>query len=67
MTNANKRIKDVYVGIDVFGRNCYGGGGFNCDLAFEQIIKFKLNVALFAPGWIHETQNEEMFLHNNQK
>jgi hypothetical protein len=25
----------VYVGVDVFGRNCYGGGGFNsCQVKF---------------------------------
>ena len=23
-----KRIHDVFVGVDVFGRGCYGGGGF---------------------------------------
>ena len=26
---AGDRSLDVYVGIDVFGRGCYGGGGFN--------------------------------------
>jgi len=26
---AGARCHDVYVGVDVFGRNCYGGGGFN--------------------------------------
>lgn len=26
---AGDRRLDVYVGIDVFGRGCYGGGGFN--------------------------------------
>lgn len=25
------RISDVYVGVDVFGRSCFGGGGYNCD------------------------------------
>jgi len=23
------RVHDVYVGVDVFGRGCYGNGGFN--------------------------------------
>ncbi len=27
--NAGKRYRDVFVGIDVFGRGCFGGGGFN--------------------------------------
>lgn len=28
---ATRRL-DVYMGIDVFGRNTFGGGGFNCDV-----------------------------------
>ncbi|CAF3433647.1 unnamed protein product [Rotaria sp. Silwood1] len=27
--NAGERCRDVFVGIDVFGRGCFGGGGFN--------------------------------------
>ena len=23
------RLTDVYVGVDVFGRRCFGGGGYN--------------------------------------
>lgn len=26
---ASDRRGEVYVGIDVFGRGCYGGGGYN--------------------------------------
>lgn len=25
------RRPDVYVGVDAFGRGCYGGGGYNCN------------------------------------
>lgn len=32
-----RRIHDVYVGVDVFGRGCFGGGGFNCSQAFDAI------------------------------
>ena len=32
-----ERKFDIYVGIDVFGRGCYGGGGFNCNKALEFI------------------------------
>jgi mannosyl-glycoprotein endo-beta-N-acetylglucosaminidase len=33
--NAGGRRLNVYVGVDVFGRNCYGGGGFNsCQVKF---------------------------------
>lgn len=27
--NAGRRVKDVFVGIDVFGRGCFGDGKFN--------------------------------------
>ena len=27
----NSRRPDVYVGVDVFGRGCYGGGGYSCN------------------------------------
>lgn len=29
MANRSKRVFDVYVGLDVWGRGCPGGGGFN--------------------------------------
>ena len=30
---AGTRHPDVYMGIDVFGRSTFGGGGFSCDVA----------------------------------
>lgn len=30
---AGARKHDVYMGVDVFGRNTYGGGGMTCDVA----------------------------------
>lgn len=36
--NAMERILDVFVGVDVFGRNFYGGGGFQCDLVIFFIV-----------------------------
>ena len=30
---AGPRALDVFMGIDVFGRNTFGGGGFNCSAA----------------------------------
>ncbi len=32
MMVGNARSKDVFVGIDVFGRGTFGGGGFNCSI-----------------------------------
>lgn len=34
--NAANRRQDVYVGLDVFGRNCFGGGGWNSDKVFTK-------------------------------
>uniref|UniRef100_A0A1B6DUG4 Cytosolic endo-beta-N-acetylglucosaminidase n=1 Tax=Clastoptera arizonana TaxID=38151 RepID=A0A1B6DUG4_9HEMI len=55
---AGPRKKDVFVGVDVFGRNCFGGGGFNTDIALEVIRSFGFSSAIFAPGWTHELQTE---------
>jgi mannosyl-glycoprotein endo-beta-N-acetylglucosaminidase len=32
---AKNRQFDVYVGVDVFGRGCFGGGGINTGLVFD--------------------------------
>ncbi|XP_077257220.1 cytosolic endo-beta-N-acetylglucosaminidase isoform X2 [Temnothorax americanus] len=47
-------IKDIYVGLDVWGRGCPGGGGFNSTYALNLIREQGLSVAIFAPGWTHE-------------
>ncbi|XP_074040961.1 cytosolic endo-beta-N-acetylglucosaminidase isoform X2 [Leptinotarsa decemlineata] len=46
---------DVFVGIDVFGRNMFGGGQFNTYKAAEIARRHNLSIAIFAPGWTHET------------
>ncbi|KAL1465732.1 hypothetical protein WDU94_005275 [Cyamophila willieti] len=58
LENAGVRKHDVYVGVDVFGRGCFGGGGFNCDLAMEKIRKYDLSAAIFGQGWTHETKRD---------
>lgn len=40
----------VYTGIDIWGRNTFGGGGFHSYKALEVIKEAKTSVALFAPG-----------------
>ncbi|CAG2163116.1 unnamed protein product [Oppiella nova] len=59
---------DVFVGIDVFGRNCFGGGGLNTNLAVKEVAKHDLSLAIFASAWTHEvlgatdfTANEYLF------
>ena len=40
----------IFVGIDVFGRGCLGGGGLNSDIALKKIREVGLSTAIFAPG-----------------
>lgn len=55
---ARSRRWDVFMGIDCFGRNTYGGGGFDCDVALRAIRQAGVSAALFAPGWVWEDQVE---------
>ena len=64
MSHALSRNHDVFVGIDVFGRNCFGGGGMSCNLAVEEIAKHELSVAIFASGWTHEVLGADHFTRN---
>ncbi|KAJ8890082.1 hypothetical protein PR048_009589 [Dryococelus australis] len=59
--NAGSRKQDVYVGVDVFGRGCFGGGGYNTCKAVEVARAHGLSVALFAPSWVHEFLGKENF------
>ncbi|CAH1116019.1 unnamed protein product [Phaedon cochleariae] len=53
--NAKGRHFDVFVGVDVFGRNMYGGGKMNTYKALKIVKQNNLSLAIFAPGWTHET------------
>ena len=48
---ADTRTKDVWHGIDCFGRNTFGGGGLDCCKALDVIAKAKTSAALFATCW----------------
>lgn len=61
ITTAEDRVLDVYVGVDVFGRNCFGGGGFNTAAALSEIRQKGLSAAIFAPGWVYECHPIELF------
>lgn len=61
------RIPDVYVGVDVFGRGCFGGGGYNCNKALKVIREETLSAALFAPGWVMETQGSKNFFEHEDR
>lgn len=51
------RISDVFVGLDIFGRNFYAGGKYNTWKALDVVRKYGLSAAIFAPGWTFETQD----------
>ncbi|XP_041473425.1 cytosolic endo-beta-N-acetylglucosaminidase-like [Lytechinus variegatus] len=65
--NAGPRKHDVYVGVDIFGRNCFGGGGWNTYKAMEVIKRQGLSTAIFAPGWVMEKLGETDFIANQDK
>ncbi|XP_077979787.1 cytosolic endo-beta-N-acetylglucosaminidase-like [Glandiceps talaboti] len=64
---AGPRQHDVYVGVDVFGRNCFGGGGWNTNKAMKVICEQQLSTAIFAPGWVYERMGSENFLVNQNR
>lgn len=55
---AKERHYDIYMGIDIFGRNTYGGGGFSTYKALDVIKKYDLSVGLFAPAWTYECSDD---------
>ncbi|XP_031558651.1 cytosolic endo-beta-N-acetylglucosaminidase-like [Actinia tenebrosa] len=60
-------LADVYVGVDVFGRGCYAGGGFKTKEAVKIARQEKLSTAIFAPGWVLETQGKQNFTVNQNR
>ncbi|KAH9577717.1 PUB domain [Trypanosoma melophagium] len=68
---AGSRARNVYAGVDVFGRSgMYGGGGYNSHVAVGCVAAARLSVALFAPGWTleHEGRKQrETFVRANAR
>ncbi|KAK9283155.1 hypothetical protein L1049_011386 [Liquidambar formosana] len=60
-TVAGDRKFDVYMGIDVFGRNTYGGGKWKTNVALDVLKKDDVSAAIFAPGWVYETNQPPDF------
>ncbi|XP_074568960.1 cytosolic endo-beta-N-acetylglucosaminidase 1-like [Curcuma longa] len=59
--NAGERRLDVYMGIDVFGRNTFGGGEWNSNIALDALKKDDVSAAIFAPAWVYETNQKPDF------
>lgn len=48
-------VRNVWHGIDVFGRGTLGGGGWHCDQALLALERAgSQSACLFAPGWVLE-------------
>ncbi|KAG9445075.1 hypothetical protein H6P81_016415 [Aristolochia fimbriata] len=60
-TVAGERKFDVYMGIDVFGRNTYGGGQWTTNVALDVLKIDEVSAAIFAPGWVYETKQPPDF------
>ncbi|KAG5237408.1 cytosolic endo-beta-N-acetylglucosaminidase [Salix suchowensis] len=58
---AGDRKFDVYMGIDVYGRNTFGGGQWNTNVALDVLKKANVSAAIFAPGWLYETKQPPDF------
>ncbi|KAJ6579582.1 glycoside hydrolase family 85 protein [Mycena vulgaris] len=57
-TAAPKSLRDIYMGIDVFGRGSHGGGGFGAYKALAHIAPAGLSTALFGQGWTWENTQD---------
>ncbi|XP_061892319.1 cytosolic endo-beta-N-acetylglucosaminidase [Entelurus aequoreus] len=66
-THTHGRQADIYVGVDVFGRGEVVGGMFETYKALEIIRKYNFSAAIFAPGWVYETQDKNKFRHNQDR
>ena len=51
---AGDRQWDVYVGVDVYARNCDYDEGPGCKEAVDRATAGGVSVAIFAPGWVQE-------------
>ncbi|KAF3907130.1 hypothetical protein ABW21_db0204803 [Orbilia brochopaga] len=64
---ALRRNHDVYMGIDVFGRGTFGGGGWGVGKALAAVRERQLSAVLFAPGWTFENFDGLKFAQRNRK
>ncbi|KAK9701298.1 hypothetical protein K7432_011784 [Basidiobolus ranarum] len=58
---------DVFAGIDVHGRNTYGGGMFDTYKALHVIADASISAAIFAPAWTYENFQGRNFVDNESK
>ncbi len=61
------RRQDVYLGVDVFGRGCHGGGGFNTQQAVKVAREANISTAIFGQGWVFQELPTKDFEDNERK
>ncbi|KAI0915545.1 hypothetical protein AcV5_003735 [Taiwanofungus camphoratus] len=56
-----RTLRDIFIGVDVWGRGQHGGGGFGSYRAIEHIDPefLGLSVALFGHAWTWETEQDK--------
>lgn len=56
-----KTLKDIFIGVDVWGRGSHGGGGFGCFKALEHTDTRSLGLssAIFGPAWTWESEQDK--------
>ena len=64
---AGERRRDVFTGIDVWGRNTFGGGEFGCSTALQVIQNASTSCAIFAPAWTFEKLGSSNFPDNDDR
>ncbi|KAL3178759.1 hypothetical protein MRX96_009438 [Rhipicephalus microplus] len=64
---AGDRKADVYVGVDVYARNTSYHGGYEMYKAVELVRRCGLSAAVFAAGWVYETQGKKNFVKNQYR
>lgn len=60
------RQADVYIGVDVFARGKVVGGMLETNKALEVIRRHNFSTAIFAPGWVYESQDDKTTFRKNQ-
>ncbi|KAH6943195.1 hypothetical protein HPB50_017152 [Hyalomma asiaticum] len=64
---AGDRKADVYAGVDVFARNTWYIGGYGMYKAVQLARRCGVSAAVFAAGWVYQTQGKKRFARNQYK
>jgi len=60
----------VYIGLDIWGRNCEWYGGFKIDVGLAKIASVcstSMSIGLFAIAWLYESLPPDEYVANSHK